>query len=139
MWDLMRWRHDFTMLNFGVLVIALAMSVSLMGQREQEQPELLAVELDRSGGHVPTYQPHFRLDVGKLAPSERRELQRLVRESDFFAHPANIAGTAHPDSFEYHLTVQTKDGRHTVTYHDDDGHPESLDAVADWIRAHQTQ
>ncbi len=47
-----------------------------------------------------------------------------------------MAGAAHPDAFEYRLTMRTRSGDHTVTYRDDHGYPESLDALADWIRAH---
>jgi hypothetical protein len=122
----------------GALVTAVAIGWFFMAQSKEQHQEVIAVELERSGGQVPTLRPKFRVDLGKVSRNERDELQRHLTASDFFRQPARIAGPTHPDAYEYRLTVQTKDGSHSVTYHDDDGHHESIDTMADWIRAHQS-
>jgi hypothetical protein len=129
------WRHVRRALIAGALVVAIAIGSSLMAQNRDQHREFIAVELERSGGQVPTIRQRFRIDAGNLSQNERDELKRLITEADFFRQPARIVGTAHPDAFEYRLTVQTKDGSHSVTYHDDDGHSDSIDSMADWVRA----
>jgi hypothetical protein len=123
----------------GAVVLALAIGAFVMAQSREQHQEFIAVELERSGGQVPTFRPKFRIEVGNLSRNERDELERLITKSDFFQQAPQTAGTVHPDAFEYRLTVHTKDGSHTVTYHDDDGHPESIDRMADWIRSHRAQ
>jgi hypothetical protein len=103
------------------------------------QESWLYVELERSGGHVPTFRPKFRLEVKALSVDERKKLDRLLKDADFFHQPARFSGTGHPDAFEYRLTVEGTEESHTVVYHDQDGHPESIDTLADWVRAHQSQ
>ena len=121
----------------GALVMALAIGPLFMAHSKDQHQELTAVELERSGGPVPTLRPKLRIDLGNLSQNERAELERHIAASDFFRQPARIAGPVHPDAFEYRLTVHTQDGSHSVIYHDDDGHHESIDTMAEWIRAHQ--
>ena len=123
----------------GALVIALGIGWFFMAQSREQHREFIVVELERSGGQVPTLRPKFRIDVGTLSQNERNELESLITKADFFRQPAGMTGIVHPDAFEYRLTVQTKDGSHSVTYHDDDGHSDSIDSMADWIRAHHSR
>ena len=121
----------------GALVMAVAIGSLFMAHSNVQHQELIAVELERSGGQVPTLRPKCKIDLGSVSRNERAELERHIAASDFFRQPARIPGPVHPDAFEYRLTVHTKDGSHSVIYHDDDGHHESIDTMADWIRAHQ--
>lgn len=102
------------------------------------QENWLYIELERSGGHVPTFRPKFRVEIKDLSATECEQLDRLLRNVDFFHQPARFSGTGHPDAFEYRLTVAGGEGSHTVVFHDQDGHPEAIDALATWIRAHQS-
>jgi hypothetical protein len=70
---------------------------------------------------------------------DRKAIDRLLSKADFFHQPARFSGTGHPDVFEYRLTVQAAQESHTVVFHDEDGHPESLDALADWIRNYESR
>jgi len=133
------WRQAQAVLIPGALVVALGIGAFFMAQSREQHQEFIAVELERSGGQVPTFRPKFRVDIGNLRQNEREEFGRLVKQSEFFKQPDRIIGTVHPDAFEYRLTVQTKDGSHSVTYHDDDGHPDSIDTMADWIRARHSE
>src|SRR5215831_19115367 len=128
------WRRVQRLLIPGALVIAVAIGSFVMAQSGEQRREIIAIELERSGGQVPTLRPKFKIDVGKLSQNQRDELEDLITKTDFFRQPARTTGTVHPDAFEYRLTVQTKDGSHSVIYHDDDGHPDSIDSMADWIR-----
>jgi hypothetical protein len=121
----------------SALVMAGAIGSLFMAQSKEQHQEVIAVELERSGGQVPTFRPTVRIDLRNLSQNERDEFERHIKQSDFFRQPARIAGPIHPDAFEYRLTVHTTNSSHSVTYHDDDGHHESIDTMADWIRTHQ--
>lgn len=95
------------------------------------------IELGRSGGQVPTFRPKYRLEIKDLSAEERQTLARLLKEADFFHQPDRFPGTGFPDTFEYRLTVQSAEASHTVVFHDQDGHPESLDTITDWVYSHQ--
>ena len=100
------------------------------------QNNLIAVDLQRSGGQVPTYRPSVRVDAKELSAEERADLERLLRKADFFQQPAQFPATA-AEVFEYRLTVQSTEQSHTVVFHDRDGHPEALDQIRDWLNARQ--
>ena len=102
------------------------------------QHDWLYIELERSGGQVPTFRPRFTVEVKSLNPEDRKAIDRLLSNADFFRQPARFSGTGHPDAFEYRLTVQATEGSYTVIFHDGDGHPESLDALAEWVRNYQS-
>jgi hypothetical protein len=103
------------------------------------QESLLRVELERSGGHVPTFRPKYVVAVAALTAAERAQLAGLIEGAGFFRLPARFSKTAHPDAFEYRLAIQDASASHAVIYHDGDGHPESLDDLADWIIDHQSR
>ena len=103
------------------------------------QENLLAVQLEREGGQVPTYRPKVRIDVKDLSAADRAELDRLLKDADFFHQPTCFSETGFPDAFKYTLTVETGEGSHTVVFHDQDGHPESIGALTTWIRAHKSR
>ena len=137
MWTLLRWGQVQRGLILSLLVVALG--IVGMVQESQGKHTLIYVELERSGGQVPTYRPKFRVDVKGLSVEHRRVLDRLLKDADFFHQPTRFSGTGHPDVFEYRLHVQASDGSHVLIFHDQDGHPESIDKLAEWIRTHTSQ
>ena len=102
-----------------------------------DQPPCPHMELERSGGQVPTLRPRYAVTPDSLTPGQCRELERLLAAADFFRLPARFSTTGLPDTFEYRLTATSGSQSHTVVYHDADGHPEPLDAIAEFVRRHQ--
>ncbi len=119
------WISGFLIMAFGVQLMA--------------QENLVSVKLEREGGHVPTYRPKVRIDIKELSAADRTELDRLLKDADFFHQPDRSSETGHPDAFKYTLTVETEEKSYTLVFRTQDGHPESLDALAAWIRAHKSQ
>ncbi len=94
------------------------------------------VAYERSGGQVPTYRPAARIEAAKLTAGERAELDKLLKSADLLRQPQSFAAPRIPDSFEYRLTVAYANETRTIVFHDQDGHPQSLDALVNWIKAH---
>jgi hypothetical protein len=94
------------------------------------------VAYERSGGQVPTYRPSARIEAAKLSANDRAELERLLKNADVVGQPETFTGARVPDSFEYRLTVSYANRTRTLIFHDQDGHPASLDALVNWIREH---
>lgn len=134
--NMVSWRLAHKILIPGALIVALGILV--MVQESRGQKELVYIELERSGGQIPTYRPKFRVEVKDLSAEHRKALDRLLKDADFFHQPARFSGTGHPDAFEYRLNVQATDGSYVLIFHDQDGHPESIDALADWVRTRQS-
>jgi hypothetical protein len=100
------------------------------------ESQLQFVELQRSGGQVATYRPSFRVDAATLSAGDRAELETLVRRADVLQQPEAFPAPRIPDAFEYRLTVAYANQRRTIVFHDQDGHPQPLDTLVNWIRAH---
>jgi hypothetical protein len=96
----------------------------------------MQVELERSGGQLPTFKPKYVVATDSLSSEECHELKRLIEKTNFFRQPKQFSETGLPDAFKYKLTVQEGGQRHSVIFHDEDGHPEQIDAIADWVRSH---
>jgi len=94
------------------------------------------VAYERSGGQVPTLKPSGRVEAAGLTSKDRAELEQLVKNADVMHQPETVAAARVPDSFEYRLTVGYADQTRTIVFHDQDGHPQSLDALVNWIKAH---
>jgi hypothetical protein len=95
------------------------------------------VAYERSGGQVPTLKPSGRIEADKLTARDRAELEKLVKSADVLHQPTTAAASRIPDSFEYRLTVGYADQTRTIVFHDQDGHPQSLDTLVNWIKAHE--
>jgi hypothetical protein len=100
-------------------------------------PDLIYVEWKRSGGQIPTLRPAVRLAAQDLSSAERAELERLIQSADLANQPARFPGKRAPDSFEHQLTVHSTNETRTLVFHDQDGHPQSVDALVAWIRSRQ--
>jgi hypothetical protein len=97
--------------------------------------DLKSVELLRSGGPVPTYAPSFKVDVQQLSSGDQQALKSLVDNLDLSKLPDRMTSRGVPDAFEYTLIVKQDDTSRTIQFHDQDGHPQSLDALVSWLRA----
>ena len=94
------------------------------------------VELERTGGQVPTYRPTVRVDVAALSAADRQKFDELTRNAPLAPPAAPASKAPIPDGFTYRLTVKLAgQPERTLTFGDQDGHPASLDHLADWIRA----
>jgi hypothetical protein len=72
------------------------------------------VTFTRSGGFAGTTLS-AALDTATMSPDQARELDAKVAAADFFKLPPVIRGERDvPDSFQYEVTVETGDRRHTV-------------------------
>jgi hypothetical protein len=98
--------------------------------------QVRSVELVRSGGQLPTYKPTYKLDAHDLTEADRKSLEALVAKLDLAKLPDRFTASPAPDAFEYVLTVRRDEATRTITFHDMDGHPQTLDELVSWIRAH---
>lgn len=97
---------------------------------------LKSVEIIRTGGQVPTYTPTHRVDTRDLPDQDRRTLEALITKLDLARLPDRFKGAPVPDAFNYELTVTAGGTTRTIEFHDGDGHPPSLDDLADWLKQH---
>lgn len=97
---------------------------------------LKSVEIVRSGGHVPTYTPSYRVDTRDLPQQDRSALEALVAKLDLATLPDAFNGPSLPDAFTYTLTLTRGDTTRTISFNDMDNHPESLDELIEWVEAH---
>jgi hypothetical protein len=95
------------------------------------------VELERSGGQVPTYRPRVRLALGELSAADRAHCETLARRAASAPGPSQAAPRV-PDSFQWQLTIRLADRApaQTLRFTDHDGHPAAWDVLADWLRRH---
>ena len=124
-------RRRWAIAAVGVLVV---MSTGCSAMADSP---LQYVSYERSGGQVPTYRPSARIEAAKLTASERAQLETLVKGADVMRQPESFTAARIPDSFEYRLTVSYGNQTRTVTFHDQDGHPQSLDTLVNWIKSHE--
>jgi hypothetical protein len=77
------------------------------------------VEFERSGGFA-AMRLAASIDTTALSMEEAQELMVFVREADFFALPGKVASApSQADRFQYRITVDDGDRRHTVEMGDD--------------------
>ena len=66
------------------------------------------------------------MDLNQLPADEAQQLMQLLTETNFFQTPQNlIASSVVPDEYEYTITVEAGNTRHTVQTSDSTA-PESL-------------
>jgi hypothetical protein len=76
----------------------------------------------------------FDIDTETLPVEQAEEIQGLVSAADFFSLPATIPSAAPgADQFQYKLTVESEEGRHTVDL-GDAAVPDDLRPLLDKIR-----
>src|SRR5262245_19567938 len=102
-------------------------------QPQQQSPgkSTMWISYERSGGLAGTSLT-VTIDADTLSPEDARQLRELVDAADFFALPAVItATTPGADRFQYKLTVETGERRHTVEIHEAAA-PAALQPLLDW-------
>jgi hypothetical protein len=74
----------------------------------------MRIKMERTGGFA-GIRVERDIDSNKLAPSEAKQLERLVRESHFFQLPAELRSPGPgTDRFHYRLTIESEKGARTV-------------------------
>jgi hypothetical protein len=69
----------------------------------------------RTGGFA-GIQMTTTVDTDTLEPEDVRQLQQLVKSSEFFSLPATIVvSKSQPDRFQYKVTIEDGSKTHTVT------------------------
>jgi hypothetical protein len=90
------------------------------------------ISFERSGGFIGT-PITTTLDTATLSPEHASQLRQLVDAADFFNVPATIApSSSQPDRFQYRVTIQDDDRRHTVTV-GEAATPSTLKPLLDWM------
>jgi hypothetical protein len=85
----------------------------------------MRIEFERSGGFMGLRQTVV-LDTSNLEPQEADELQELVDTAGFFDLPEQIVSrSVQEDGFQYRLTIEEFDNKHSVIL-SDTSTPESL-------------
>lgn len=91
----------------------------------------MQITVERSGGF--TGMPlTITVDTAHLSPEQATHLRHLVEAIDFFHLPAPVSAPAQPDRFEYGVTVQEGDRKHTVTF-GEAAMPECLKPFLAWV------
>jgi hypothetical protein len=92
----------------------------------------MRIEFKRSGGYA-GMPLSATIDVDALSPKESQHLRLLIDDADFFALPAVMtASVPGGDRFEYTLTVETPERRHTVEIHEAAA-PAALRPLLQWL------
>jgi hypothetical protein len=93
----------------------------------------MQITVERSGGF--TGMPlTSSIDTAHLPPEQATHLRHLVETADFFHLPTTLSAPAQPDRFEYEVTVQEGDRKHTVTF-GEAAMPEQLRPLLIWVMA----
>jgi len=92
----------------------------------------MRVHFERTGG-MAGMRLTATIDGEALAPDEQRQLEELVTAADFFALPGRLA-TPSPgaDRFQYRVTVERGDQRHTVVV-EEAASPPALRPLMEWL------
>ena len=99
----------------------------------------MRIEFERSGGFAAPMQMRTTIDAASLAPEERTDLERMIKEARFFALPPRMLATQPGgDRFQYTVTVETADGRHTVEIDEAAASP-AVRQLLKWLTAKSRQ
>ncbi|PZU96454.1 MAG: hypothetical protein DCF32_21630 [Leptolyngbya sp.] len=91
------------------------------------------ITIERSGGF--TGMPlTFSIDTAYLPSEQATHLRHLVEAADFFGFSTTLSAPAQPDRFEYEVTVQEGDRKHTITV-GEVAMPEQLKPLLRWVMA----
>lgn len=74
---------------------------------------MTTITFERTGGIIGN-ELHLDLNLDDLSEDEAQRLEKLIGETDFFNLPENLAGRASPDEFQYLITVDDGEDRHSV-------------------------
>ena len=99
----------------------------------------MRIKFERSGGFAGMIISK-EIDVSKLKPAEVKKLEGLIQTSEFFKLPKKPAplaamskrSIAQPDRFQYKLTIEDDDKKHTITA-SEQNLPSTLKPLVDWL------
>jgi hypothetical protein len=92
----------------------------------------MRVHFERTGG-MAGMRLAATIDGEDLAPDERAQLEELVTAVDFFALPERLtAPSSGADRFQYRVTVERGDRRHTVLI-GEAAAPPALRPLLEWL------
>ena len=84
----------------------------------------MKVHFERSGGFA-GISTSVSLDTDKMPQDESAQLHQMCNSMNFFNLPSNLdAKSGAADLFRYKITVESKDGKHTVETTDQSMTPE---------------
>ena len=93
---------------------------------------MMRISFERTGGFA-GIRLATTVDSAALSPEEAAQLRTLVDNAKFFSLPARIKTTASgADRFQYTVTVETLDQRHTVVV-DESAAPPELRPLLNWL------
>lgn len=90
----------------------------------------MRLQFERSGG-VAGMRLGTVIDSSELTPDESTRLEEIVKNSGFFDLPPELPKSPGADRFQYTVTIETPDRRHTVRM-DDGAAPVPLRPLLDW-------
>ena len=91
------------------------------------------INFKRSGG-VLGREIDTNIDLNEIPSDESQELMRLITETNFFTIPQNLIASAAPDEYEYTVSVEAGNTRHTIQTSDSNA-PESLRPLLERLTA----
>lgn len=100
-----------------------------------ERLKHMRIELQREGGlaYLPGLHRKISLDSNQLESQDAKELERLVRDADFFSLAANFSARSGSADFQvYTLTITDGSRTHTVRAADPISDP-NLGALIDFV------
>jgi hypothetical protein len=96
----------------------------------------MRVSMERTGGFA-GISKRTTVDTTNIPVNEANQLPQLVEAANFFNLPDNITAPSNqPDRFQYRLTVEDKDKKHTVTV-SEAALPGTLRPLIEWVNQHK--
>ena len=117
--------------HLGMALVVPFLSAGLYPTGNVIEKNAMQITLERSGGFtgIPLT---ITVDTASLSPDQATQLRHLVEAADFFHLPAAPSTPAQPDRFEYEVTVQEGDRKHTLTF-GEVAVPEALRPLLNWL------
>lgn len=93
----------------------------------------MLISLERSGGFAGISQEN-KIDTGELSQSQNQRLTMLLESANFFSLPVYIAADSKQcDRFQYILTIEDRNRKHTVTI-GESAMSEKIRTLIEWIK-----
>ena len=93
----------------------------------------MRVTLEQSGGFAGLLLTKT-IDTQTLSPTEAEELERLVKESDFFRLTSIVEASPQPDRFSYTLSVEREGQTHSINV-SETNLPKAVRSLVEWVQA----
>ncbi|MER3434470.1 MAG: hypothetical protein C4288_13855 [Leptolyngbya sp. ERB_1_1] len=93
----------------------------------------MRVTLEQSGGFAGLMITKA-IDTQDLPPSEAKQLEALVKESNFFQLTSIVESSPQPDRFGYTISVEMNGRTHTIDV-SETNMPEKVRPIVEWMQA----